>query len=142
MDGRTRKAQKRLPRSRKAAYRLAPMSTQYESPEAAKRRSERLALEIPIAVHGTNTAKEGFTEWTNSMVVNAHGGLIALAAPVAVEQVVTLEHAASGEKAEARVVFVGSTKNGKTSVGVEFLTPAPDFWSVEFPPDNWKQLDG
>ena len=117
------------------------MSSHCASPEVAKRRSERLMLEIPIVVHGQSSTGESFHEHTSTRVVNAHGALIGLSTPVQLEQVVTVEHAASESKLESRVVFSGGSKDGKTNVGIEFLTPDPDFWNVDFPPVSWRPED-
>jgi len=43
------------------------------------------------------------------------------------------------EEQESRVVFVGGNAERGQRVGVEFLTPAPRFWGVEFPPPDWPQ---
>jgi hypothetical protein len=36
-----------------------------------------------------------------------------------------------------KVVYLGSTESGKVQVGVEFLQPAPQFWRIVFPPEDW-----
>jgi hypothetical protein len=35
------------------------------------------------------------------------------------------------------VVDAGSKSDGKTEVGIEFLEPAPRFWHIAFPPEDW-----
>ncbi len=37
------------------------------------------------------------------------------------------------------VVFIGGSAERGQRIGVEFLTPAPRFWGVEFPPSDWPQ---
>jgi len=117
------------------------MSTHFASPEAAKRRSERLLLQIPVVVYGKSTAHEPFRERTHTLVVNAHGALIAMATPVAMQQVVALENVATGTERETRVVFFGGKKDGVTSIGVEFIAPDPGFWNIQFPPVSWRPED-
>ncbi len=117
------------------------MSTHFASPEAARRRSERLLLQIPVVVCGKTGAQEPFRERTRTLVVNAHGALIAMATPVAMQQVVAVENVATGTGRESRVVFFGGKKDGMTSVGVEFVAPDPDFWNIEFTPVNWRGVD-
>jgi hypothetical protein len=39
---------------------------------------------------------------------------------------------ASDEEQECRVVYLGDTSDKGQRVGLEFLSPAPHFWGVEF----------
>ena len=53
------------------------------------------------------------------------------------------EGAASSAPTQATILhvdmdaFLGSGSDKGQRVGVEFLTPAPHFWGVEFPPPDW-----
>lgn len=75
------------------------------NPWAKKRRSQRLALSVPVLAY--RLAKEGppFFEGTYTLVVSAHGALIGLATNVAPGQRLVLQHSLSGEEQECRVVF-------------------------------------
>lgn len=76
------------------------------------------------------------------MVVNAHGALINLAAKVSQGQVLDLKSASNEETRFCKVVYIGPTVQGQTQVGVEFTKPAPNFWHVAFPPENWTPAMG
>ena len=89
-----------------------------------------------MTVSGDNL-KGKFTEETKTLVVNAHGALINLAAKVVQGQQLELKSATAPEKQACKVVHVGPTMQGQTQVGIEFLKPAPHFWHVAFPPENW-----
>jgi hypothetical protein len=104
-------------------------------PEANRRRSQRVILSVPVVVSG-NLPKE-FTENTKTLVVNAHGALITLAAKVSQGQQLELKSPTNPEKQSCKVVYIGPTVQGQTQVGVEFTKPAPNFWHVAFPPENW-----
>ena len=65
--------------------------------------------------------------------VNAHGGLIALAARLEKGQTVLLLNASTREEQEVRVVYVGVPKEGKWPVGVEFVLAPANFWRIQFP---------
>lgn len=117
------------------------MSTHFASPEAARRRSERLLLNIPVVVYSKAGSHELFHERTHTLVVNAHGALIAMATPVVMQQLVAVANIATGAERESRVVFSGGRKDGMTSVGVEFVVPDPDFWNIAFTPVNWRGVD-
>ena len=48
----------------------------------------------------------------------------------------TLENATEEEQ-ECRSVYLGDTSEKGTRIGVEFLSPSPRFWGVEFAPQDW-----
>jgi len=105
-------------------------------PDANRRRSQRVILSVPVTVSG-NAAKGAFTESTKTLVVNAHGALITLAAKISQAQQLELTSVTNPEKQVCKVVYIGPTVQGQTQVGVEFIKPAPHFWHVAFPPENW-----
>lgn len=71
------------------------------------------------------------------MVVNAHGALITLTAKLTQGQQLELKSVTNPEPQSCKVVYIGPTVQGQTQVGIEFLKPAPHFWHVAFPPENW-----
>jgi hypothetical protein len=101
------------------------------------RRSRRIDLDVPVVVH--RPPKEGpqFYESTKTLVVNAHGALLALKGMVAPRQRLFLQNMASGEQQECRVVSVNKDMTGPPTVAVEFTKPAASFWRVAFPPSDW-----
>ena len=105
-------------------------------PDANRRRSQRVILSVPVSVTGT-TPKGAFSEETTTLVVNAHGALITLRAKVAQGQQLELKSVSNPEPQACKVVYIGPTVQGQTQVGVEFTKPAPHFWHVAFPPENW-----
>lgn len=102
-----------------------------------KRRSHRLLLHVPVRVRGKNQQQQLFLEETQTLVVSAHGGLIALSAELQVGDKVILMNKGTNEQEEATVVFLGPTKEGKREVGFEFASAAGQFWGVAFPPADW-----
>jgi hypothetical protein len=72
------------------------------------RRSQRIELTVPVVVH--RTPKEGpqFSERAQTLVVNAHGALMALADKVALRQRLLMQNIDSGEQKECRVVSNGN----------------------------------
>lgn len=71
------------------------------------------------------------------MVVNAHGALVGLKAPVVKGQTLRIKSAATPEEQECQVSWVGPTADGKTQCGIEFTKPSPKFWGISFPPADW-----
>lgn len=102
-----------------------------------KRRSHRLLLHILVRVRGKNLQQQLFLEETQTLVVSAHGGLIALAAVIRVGDKLVLMNKGTNEQAEATVVFLGPMKESKREVGFEFENAAGHFWGVAFPPADW-----
>jgi PilZ domain len=105
-------------------------------PDANRRRSQRVILSVPVSVSGTGP-KGKFAEETKTLVVNAHGALLTLVAKVTQGQQLELKSASNPEVQSCKVVYIGPSVQGQTQVGVEFLKPAPHFWHVAFPPENW-----
>jgi hypothetical protein len=109
--------------------------------DPGRRRSMRVLLSVPIHVSGKTIDKKDFTEETRTLVVNAHGALISLAAPVVADQSILVENRATRQSLECRVVYLGTTQAGKTQMGIEFSMPSARFWQIDFPPDDWVVLE-
>lgn len=105
--------------------------------DPGRRRSMRVLLTVPILVDGKTAAGEDFKEETRTLVVNAHGALISLAAAVAAGQKIRISNHATNQSLLCRVVYVGSPQAGKMQMGVEFEAPCPAFWQIDFPPEDW-----
>ena len=108
----------------------------YEDPRH-RRRSRRIVVRIRVRVRVETETKETIWEETDAIVVNAHGGLVLLAAKVSTNKFVTLQNPETGKEILARVTALGPRFMGKTEVGVEFIRPAPDFWGVRNQPKDW-----
>jgi len=119
----------------------APLTTQKEKQnwisDPGRRRSMRVLLSVPILVRGKTSKNQDFNEETRTLVVNAHGALISLAAQVVANQTVLVSNNATQQTQECRIVYLGNTQAGKAQMGVEFLNPSPTFWQIDFPPEDW-----
>ena len=102
-----------------------------------KRRSQRMELNVSVVVHRPRKEGPPFYERTQTLVVSAHGALMALAGMVAPKQRLLLQNIDSGEQQECRVVRVDKELTGPTKVAVEFTRPAPSFWRITYPPPDW-----
>ncbi len=109
-------------------------------PSKDSRRSRRVVLRVPVLVRLQVEGDTSFPEETHTLVVNAHGALIALATRVQPGQTLVLKNGLSGEELESRVVYVGEEKASKAEVAIAFARPAPHFWHIDFPPADWKPL--
>jgi hypothetical protein len=107
------------------------------SPGQDPRRSQRLILKIPITVSG-ETAVGPFSEKTHTLVISAHGALIALGAKISPGQMIEIQISTSADKQVCRAVHGSIVQEGKTHWGIEFIQPAPHFWHITFPPADWE----
>ena len=107
-------------------------------PDSNRRRSQRVIVNVPITVSNEGGNKDtAFQEETQTLVVNAHGAMIALAARVVKGQTVRVKNRATQEDEVCKVVYLGPVSSGKAQVGVDFTSSAPDFWRIAFPPEDW-----
>jgi len=101
------------------------------------RRSTRVFMRVRVVVAGKNSDSRRFREACETIVINAHGGLMYLNQPLAMDAMLVLTNPFTQEEQESRVVFLGEATDKGQRVGVEFLTPAPHFWGVDFVPADW-----
>jgi hypothetical protein len=101
------------------------------------RRSQRVLLRLPVQVSGEAADRQPFSEGTTTLIVNAHGALVLLAAKVSVGQTLTVTNVTTGEKLPCHVANIGPANSGKAEIGVGFNEPAPFFWRIAFPPPDW-----
>ncbi len=98
----------------------------------AERRSTRLMLSVPVLVYGWATGDSPFTEITDTLAVNAHGGLLALTAMVQPGQRILLVNSNTQEERQGRVVYVGREYEGRRKVGFELTRSAGRFWGLVY----------
>ena len=112
------------------------MSLSSDNP-ANRRRSERVMLQITLTVQGETPDRRQVHEETQTLVVNAHGGLMKLKAEVLSGQPLILLNPKTGKKQNCRVVRVEQPSPDYFAIAFEFELPAPGFWPVTFPPADW-----
>jgi hypothetical protein len=104
---------------------------------SSTRRSSRVFTRIPVRAQGKNSQGRNFKQNSQTIVINAHGGLLYLREEVAIGSELMLVNPATEEEQDCRVVYIGDTSEKGTRVGVEFLSPSPHFWGVEFAQQDW-----
>ena len=108
-----------------------PMNT------GARRRSQRVLMQVAIRIRGKNAQGVDFEEYTETLAINAHGALVLLTARVTSGGLVHMRHNKTEEEQECHVAFLGPVRGGKAEIGLEFSVPRPTFWRVAFPPEDW-----
>jgi hypothetical protein len=97
---------------------------------SSQRRSSRIFHKMRVQAQGRGHNGKKFRETCETVVVNGH--------EIDNGEMLVLTHPETLEEQECRVVYLGELGDRGQRVGVEFLTPAPRFWGLEFnePPGN------
>jgi hypothetical protein len=103
----------------------------------ARRRSQRVLMQVAIRIRGKNAQGVDFEEYTETLAINAHGALVLLSVRVTSGSLVLMRHNKTEEEQECHVAFLGPVRGGKAEIGLEFSVPRPTFWRVAFPPEDW-----
>ena len=104
---------------------------------ANRRRSERVMLQIPVIVQVKTRDGKDVREDTQTVVVNAHGGLLKLKMEVKTGQPILLINERAKVQQGCHVVRVETSEAGNSAVAFEFDQPTPQFWPIVFPPADW-----
>ena len=99
---------------------------------ASPRRSSRVFHKMCVQAQGRGHNGKKFRETCETLVVNGHGGLLLLKHEIDNGEMLVITNPETMEEQECRVVYLGDLGDKGQRVGVEFLTPAPRFWGVEF----------
>jgi hypothetical protein len=101
----------------------------------ATRQGSRVHLAIPVFVYGSQEQGDPFQEVTDTLSVNAGGGLIGMVTPVKKGQKLLLVNLRTEETIHCSVMNVHDDK-GKLLVGFAFDQSSPRYWGVVFPEDG------
>jgi hypothetical protein len=112
-------------------------STNTSISTGARRRSQRVLMQVAVRIRGTDAQGNKIEEETETLAINAHGALVLLDSRLTSGSKVQLQHKKTQEEHECHVAFLGPVRAGKAEIGLEFSTPHPTFWRVAFPPEDW-----
>jgi hypothetical protein len=94
-------------------------------------------LQVPVVLQARTRDGEEVREETQTVAVNAHGGLLKLRMEVKAGQPIVLINERTKMQQGCRVVRVETSAAGQSAVAFEFDQPAPQFWPIVFPPADW-----
>ena len=97
------------------------------------RTSDRVFLEIPITISGTNPAGRQFTENTRALVISRRGARIISRQPLVPEQVLMIRCVKTGLDTAVRVIGPIMGKEEGCHYGLAFLQPDVNVWGIKFP---------
>jgi PilZ domain len=98
-----------------------------------RRRTLRVAMALPIVVHGQNDAGEKFCVRAITRSINKQGALLTMDEIVEPGQALLVVNENTSRSTEARVAHVRRERDGKLFVGLEFVNPEVNFWMMTFP---------
>jgi hypothetical protein len=104
------------------------------------RRSSRVFMRLRVIVAGKDRNRKRFREACETIVINAHGALLVLSRSLDDDAQLVVTNPFTQEEQESRVVYLGEDSGNGQRVGIEFLTPAPHFWGLEFSQPDWSTV--
>ncbi len=97
------------------------------------RRSDRIYLEFPIVLTGTDRKGQKFVEETKTLVIARHGAKIISRQILVPQQKLRIRCPKTGREADLRVAGPVGGDGENYYYGVEILEAGADFWGIEFP---------
>ncbi len=102
---------------------------QAEPVEMERRQSPRSSVYVPVFVYGYASEDEPFHQESNTLQVNANGGLLRLDTNVQRGQKLLVMNRVTKEEQECYVVSLAKRpKHADLRVGIAFAKAAPGFW--------------
>jgi len=98
-----------------------------------RRRTLRVAMALPVIVHGENDAGEKFCVRAITRSINQQGALLTMEEVVVPGQPLKVVNENTSHSTDARVASVRRERDGKLYVGLEFVNPEVNFWMMTFP---------
>jgi hypothetical protein len=99
-----------------------------------------VTLTVGLTVRWQTEAGEKFSVKTYSHAVSREGGLFPLEEPLVVGQMLHVVNENSGKSIECKVTTIRKARDGKTYVGVEFVSSNANFWQMCFPVPGTRPL--
>jgi len=99
-----------------------------------ERRSDRVTVEIPIEVSGSDATGRDFYDNARTLVVSRHGAKILLTRKLVPEQEIAIRCSGTGKEGACRVVGHITEEAEGYTYGVSFLDAEVNPWGIEFPP--------
>ncbi len=121
----------------KPILQAAPLTPAPPAPASDRRRGQRVLLRVRASIHvAVKGQPETFSVATLS--VNPYGAMVVMDHNLAADTRLVLEHTATKERVACKVVRAPQKMREGFHVPLEFDSPAPDFWKIDFPSPDWR----
>ena len=102
-----------------------------------RRRTQRVLLRVRASIH---VALQGQAKTFDvaTLSVNPHGAVVVMNQNLPAETRVVLEHAGTKERVSCKVARPPRHMSEGYHIPLEFDSPAPAFWKIDFPPSDWR----
>jgi PilZ domain len=97
------------------------------------RRSDRVPVELPVVVTGTDAMGSAFLEQGNTVMVGRHGAKILLLRKLVPDQEINIRCLKTALESDARIVGQIGSEGDKHYYGVELLDVGASLWGIDFP---------
>jgi hypothetical protein len=111
-----------------------------KSPGEERRRSQRVLLRVRANVY-VNLRGEQTTLEVRTLSVNPFGAMIISAENLPPQTRLVLENTVTQKRVACCVVRGAKEMPDGFHIPIQFDAPAPKFWMIDFPPDDWKLPD-
>jgi hypothetical protein len=108
-----------------------------DQPGDERRRGQRVLLRVRAQIHVMQQGKRTTFD-VATLSVNPHGALVVMDQGLAAESLLVLEHTGTRQRIACKVVRPAKKMPEGYHVPIEFDSPAPDFWKIDFPPADWR----
>ena len=105
--------------------------------EYERRRTQRVLLRVRASVH---VALQGQAKTFDvaTLSVNPHGAVVVMNQSLPADTRLVLEHAGTKQCVPCKVARPPRHMAEGYHVPLEFDSPAPGFWKIDFPPSDWR----
>jgi hypothetical protein len=106
--------------------------------EHERRRTQRVLLRVKANIHLAQQQGQAKSFEVATLSVNPHGAVIVMDQNLPIDTRVVLEHSGTKERIACKVARPAKQMTEGYHVPLEFDTPAPGFWKIDFPPSDWR----
>jgi len=140
-----------VPKSKQSPYARPHMGTAHSNPEPVskslapnaslaeqeRRKTQRVLLRVRASIH---VAVQGHLATIDAatLSVNPHGAVVVMNQSLPADTQVVLEHSGTRERIACKVARPPRQMAEGYHVPLEFDSPAPGFWKIDFPPSDWR----
>ena len=107
---------------------------------AERRRNQRVLLRIRASIHVAVQGKNAVLD-AATLSVTPQGAVVVMKQNLPAETRLVLEHSRTGQRVDCKVARPPRETAEGYHTPIEFSTPAPGFWKINFPPSDVRPED-